>query len=377
MSVYDAAPPKQDGERLPDDSLPDRPLPPVEAPTGTFILQLFLIPLLIVTIVVMLWLGFSWLAHMGRDDPQKLVDAIQRGDDSSWQRAYELADLLRSPDPKYDALRTDKKLAQSLADLLDRDLEQVATGKSGKPLAMRRMFLCRALGSFHITDGVPVLLKAAKLERDPIESEVRLSAMEGLATLASNVGPDELCRNPEVMPTLLACSREQDDGSALPPASNDGTVTLYQPHREQRAVAAFALGVIGNEQALERLKQMLIDSYPNARYNAATGLARVGDDACVGVLKEMLDPDNDRSVRDENNDRDKAHKRTTVLINGIRATMLYAEANPAADLTGLKAALQEIADSPLDKVEIDRSKVKSAALEVLRLLEDRPAVSRS
>ena len=37
---------------------------------------------------------------------------MDRGDDSSWQRAYELADLLRSPDPKYDALRRDSKLAR-------------------------------------------------------------------------------------------------------------------------------------------------------------------------------------------------------------------------------------------------------------------------
>jgi hypothetical protein len=54
---------------------------------------------------------FSWMAHMGQDNPQELVRSLARGDDSSWQRAYQLADLLRSPDPKYDALRRDSKLA--------------------------------------------------------------------------------------------------------------------------------------------------------------------------------------------------------------------------------------------------------------------------
>ena len=48
-------------------------LPPVSPPTGTFILQLFLIPLMIVTIVVVLWLLFSWVAHMGRDNASDLV----------------------------------------------------------------------------------------------------------------------------------------------------------------------------------------------------------------------------------------------------------------------------------------------------------------
>jgi hypothetical protein len=48
-------------------------LPPVEPPTATFILQLFLIPLTIVASVVVLWLLFSWMAHMGRDDPSTLI----------------------------------------------------------------------------------------------------------------------------------------------------------------------------------------------------------------------------------------------------------------------------------------------------------------
>src|SRR5688500_11329053 len=90
-------------------------LPPVGAPTATFILQLFLIPLAIVSIVVLLWLAFSWLAQMGRGNPATLVSELQKLDENSWQRAYELADLLRSPDPQYDALRHDAALAGSLS----------------------------------------------------------------------------------------------------------------------------------------------------------------------------------------------------------------------------------------------------------------------
>src|SRR5437870_6988439 len=85
----------------------DASLPPVAPPTASFILQLFLIPLLIVTIVVVLWLLFSWVAHMGRDNAGDLAKAIIRDDTASWQRAYELADLLHSPDPRYAGLRQD------------------------------------------------------------------------------------------------------------------------------------------------------------------------------------------------------------------------------------------------------------------------------
>src|SRR5262245_59942664 len=108
MSFSDA-PPANQPARVPSSSLP-----PVAPPTATFILQLFLIPLLIVTIVVMLWLLFSWVAHMGRDNAADLAKAIVRDDTGSWQRSYELADLLSSPDPKYAALHKDAALAKTL-----------------------------------------------------------------------------------------------------------------------------------------------------------------------------------------------------------------------------------------------------------------------
>jgi hypothetical protein len=346
-------------------------LPPVEAPTGSFILQLFLIPLLIVSIVVLLWLMFSWLANMGGDNPQDLVRMLGRSDEASWQGAYKLADLLRSPDPRYDALRADAALARQLADLLDRDLQTPAKGDSDQNLAVRRMFMCRALGSFTVSDGLPVLMRAAKEERDPIEVQVRLAALEGITTLADNCGPDGFAANTELMKVLLDCSRETDDSGPAPVTTKDGEATTYRPHAEIRSVAAYALGVIGGEQATERLTKMLNDSYANARYNAATGLARRGEPACIRVLREMLDPDNNQAARDESNERDKDHKRATVLINGVRAALDFARANPTADTSDLTAALKRLADSPLEQVQTDRTKIQGAAIEALRLIEGR------
>src|SRR5438105_7584223 len=186
-------------------------LPPVTPPTATFILQLFLIPLVIVTIVVVLWLLFSWVAHMGRDNAGDLAKAIIRDDTASWQRAYELADLLHSPDPRYAGLRKDAELARSLATFLERDLKQplepqgsppdgsrrtgtysgsqAPQGSDRRARIMRRMYLCRSLGSFAVLDGLPVLLQAAKQENDPVEVQVRFSALEAISTLADNCGP--------------------------------------------------------------------------------------------------------------------------------------------------------------------------------------------
>ena len=359
-------------EAAPSDSpaheRPAAALPPVEAPTGTFILQLFLIPLIIVSVVVMLWLLFGWLAHMGGDSPQELIAGLKRGDETSWHSAYKLADLLRNPNPKYDALRRDPALAKRLADLLNAELNQPAKGTGDKARVMHRMYLCRALGAFDIPTGLPVLMRAAKEERDPVEVPVRLSALEGISSLADNCGPKEFQENRELMTLLIECSREPDD-SGPPVTTKEGDPTTYRPHAEIRAVAAYTLGVIGGDEALARLKLQLNDAYSNARYNAATGLARHGDPACVRVLKEMLDPENERAAQDESYADDKDRKRATVLLNGIRAAVIFVEANPGANSTELKQSLERLTKADLASLKTDRGKIQSGAAEALRLIE--------
>jgi HEAT repeat protein len=116
---------------------------------------------------------------------------------------------------------------------------------------------------------------------------------------------------------------------------------------------------------------MLHDPYPNARYNAATGLARAGDEKCVPVLREMLDPENELAVKDELNPNDQARKRTTVLLNGIKATLHLTTANSAAELAPLREAILKLTTAPLTSVTVERHKVKSAASEALGLLDKR------
>ena len=114
---------------------------------------------------------------------------------------------------------------------------------------------------------------------------------------------------------------------------------------------------------------MLIDTYPNARYNAATGLARAGDALCIPVLEEMLLPDNSLAAQDERGTRDQDNKRVIVLRNGIQTTVVLAQKNPTADLTPLKKALQTIVDSDLAAIKTDRGKLQIAAKEALRAVE--------
>jgi len=309
--------------------LPSEPLPPVAPPTAGFILQLFLIPMIIVMIIVLVWLMFSWVVHMG-SDPQGMVDGLKKGNDNSWQNASALADMLRNP--QYEHLKDDHELAQKLADALD---EQIDAKKYSDTQIRLRIFVCRALGEFRVDDGIPALLRAATTEREPEEIDVRRAAVQSLAVLSSQLGPEKMRKNEEVMDTLIEIANDRR-------ADAEDTENL---RAELRSHAAFTLGVIGGDRANDQLAAMLSSSYPNARFNAAAGLSRQGDARAERVLVEMLDPDNEATTADEPSKDGKKAKRILVMSNAAKAAKMLAQNNNDDDLSELKAALEKAIES--------------------------------
>jgi HEAT repeat protein len=175
--------------------------------------------------------------------------------------------------------------------------------------------------------------------------------LEAIAVLATNVGPRNLRENEQLMEAVLTASEERGEGA------------IEKRRRDDlRTTAAFTLGVIGGNRAIERLELLLGDPYPNTRYNAATGLARHGKIAAISVLVEMLDPDNRFAVNTEKSDEAKAWKRDLVVTNAIRAAGQLAKRNPSADLSQLKTALENVIRSDL------RPGVRSEARETLHAL---------
>ncbi len=343
--------------------LPSEMLPPVAPPSAGFILQLFLIPMLIVMIIVLVWLTFSWLAHMG-SDPKDLVKGLKKGNDKSWQDAGTLGDLLRNPQMEH--LKYDRELANELATELE---SQIKLGRTDPNSIKLRMFICRALGEFRVPDGLPALITAATTERDAAkiepaisedkrtltEIDVRRAALEAIALLAKNVEGDSFQNDRALLDVLKKASTERGD-----PQKDE------RLRAELRSTAAFALGVIGGNDALDQLERILDDAYPNARYNAATGLARHGDlRAKTVLLGEMLDPTNPYVVEGEQHESEKQYKRTLVLMNGIRATQSLAEQNSADDMRDLQKRLEELASS-----DVPRS-VRLEAQEVLQVITQR------
>jgi hypothetical protein len=346
------------------------PLPPVQPPNASFLLQLFLIPLVIVIIIVSVWLLFSWLAHMGTN-PRDLVRDIGKVNDASWQRAYNLAELLRKP--QYDELKDDPKLALELASTLQslratrpqrkKDVE-VQADERGREKAdavydnrlKLELFICRALGEFRTPAGIPALTAAAGPVDDPRAFIVREAALQSIAVQASVIDPQVMQQDDALMKTLLEASLERGTGGNL------------EEYNRVRSSAAFALGMVGGDEALERLAQMLDDGDPNVRYNAATGLARHGDTRALPVLGEMLDPNNTEALvdveakRDEDVSAGNAWKRALVLSNGIRAARQMFEKHPDADYSQLVQWLTDLENSDANaRIKLD---AKALRLEI-------------
>jgi HEAT repeat protein len=312
-------------------SSPEDVLPAVQPPSAGFLLQLFLIPMMIVSVIVGVWFMFSWLASAG-SDPRELVRDLKKLNNSSWQKAVSLANQLQ--DPKYDALRDDADLARDLAGVLRTELESGMTDDARISL---RVYLCRILGEFRVDAGLPTLLEAAKQEKSIEDVRVRVSALEALAVLANNLGPDKAREATGLLDTVLDCS------NAVAPAQD--TEGLYA---ELRSRAAYVLGVLGGDAARGRLVQLLDDSYPNARYNAATGLARQGDPRCGRVLLAMLDPKNQESVEGEMIDSNREAKRLSVMVNALRAAGQLLDklddASQTDDTRAVRAAVEKLSE---------------------------------
>ncbi|MBC8876120.1 MAG: HEAT repeat domain-containing protein [Planctomycetes bacterium] len=323
---------------------------PAETPNVGCLMKLVVIPMGIVAIFAGIWLVFGLLAHMG-NNPRELIEDLKKEKDITWQKALTLANMLR--DSQYQDLKRDPKTATDVASVLQ---SQIESGAMDAKAVKLRVFLSRALGEFEVPDVVPALIQAARVERDAVEVDVRRSALEAITVLATNIGPEELRKNERLMDVVLAAAAEQGEG----PVDKNR-------RDELRLTAAFTLGVIGGDRSIERLELLLDDPYPNARYNAATGLARHGKVVAIPVLVEMLDPDNPFCVEMEKSDEAKQWKRDLVVTNAIRAVRQLAEKKPTADLSQLKAALEKVIGSDL------KPGVRTEARETLHALKSLPA----
>jgi hypothetical protein len=320
------------------DPLPaDELLPPVEPPSARFILQLFVVPAIIVAAVVCLWFLVTSLATSDDEDPEKIVRVLRSSNQNRWQEAYELANMLQV-ESRYPKLKLNAELAGDLAKLLN---EEIDAGRTDENSVKLRCFLCAALGSFQVDEGLGVLLKAA---REDSERDVRRDAINAIAVRADHAATGE---HPN-------------------PLEHEGLVETFvelanQPDELIRSQTAYALGVLtlpegADSRLTVELEKLVDDLYADARYNAALALSRKGNLRVVDVVAEMFDREAiELSISREQLPAQQTFKRNTILRNALEAAHSLQEQNPDVDLPELRAAVQRFVDTAPEWDDYDKS----------------------
>jgi HEAT repeat protein len=305
-------------------------LPPVEAPSGSFIIQLFVVPALIVLVIVGVSLTFRWLVRRTASQPQEVIAGLEQGPAiARWQRASELADMLRNE--RFADFKRNKESAAHLARILEREIE--AGGMEDGEIAMR-VYLAKALGQFEVNEGIDTLLKAAETNRDEAEQLVRYRAIEAIAErayLLNQLKPPAQLTHPQLEPSLLKLAGDEN------------------PFVRGRTV--YALGQLGTPAAIERLEVMVDDPDPDTRYDAAVALAHRGNDKGVATLAEMLDLEEVPAAlsKPKEGEQSDPFKRAVVVASAIEAVKDLAKKNPQANLGPVEEALQALASAAHEK----------------------------
>jgi HEAT repeat protein len=315
----------------------DELLPPVEPPSARFIIQLFVVPAVIVAAVVLLWFVIESLARRGEQDPDQIVAALRSSNQARFQRAKELADMLRLPE-RYPKLKTNRELAQKLAAYLD---ELVEAGNPSEAEVDMRIIVARSLGDFHVSDGLPALINAA--QHDP-ERDVRRQAINAIAVHAGTMANlKQPLVNEELTEALLELADDQEE--------------LI------RSETAFALGVAAAQPGADpplvgKLEELADDLYTDTRFNAATWLARIGSPRAAGAVAEMLDPEaiessvaGEKAMTEDKSGKAlaaaKAFKQKLLITNALKAVndLLEQESLPAEGLALIEKALERFIDA--------------------------------
>ncbi len=311
--------------------------------------QLILIPLAVVIALVAAGLAVGWLVSP-RANPSDIVRELGKEHRGNWRKALVLANMLRNP--QHAEYRRDRELAHQLRLLLDAELDAAQMDKDQIRL---RVFLCRALGEFETPESLPVLIEAGLTQRDPAEIVVRRSAVEAVTVLAFRLGPKTVRENRTLVDMALAASQ-----------TFAGDISLSRSSAELRGSAAFLLGVLGGEAALDRLVELVEDPSPDVRFNAATGLARHGRIEAVPVLQEMLDPDRADAVANERSEEGRQWKRALVVTNAMQAIDQLAEQVPASKLEPLIQSLDQLAGADVPRPVQVQARQKLQALKALQ-----------
>jgi HEAT repeat protein len=318
-------------------TLPD--LPKVEPPSAGFVVQLFVIPAVVVVVVIVVWLLFGKLAG-GERDAMEYVRRL-RSPSANWRSAFELASLIQH-DP---AIAGDPVLLGELTDLLAHELDRANEDPK------LTQYVALTLGAFKTLEArtesgqsVDPLVPLARALAPKYETGIRIAAAASLAKQAARM------------------NGQLEDAGAI--KSLGEAASVGEP--EVRQVAVYALGFFGGPAATTLLRERLqSDEDRFVRYNAAVALARRGDQAAVGTLREMLSTTDLGKVIDLASDTEKQNKIEAIELEAIEALRTSAAAGKTELAGSLRPQITDLTKSGLVSV-------RSQANELLKILHSTP-----
>jgi len=250
-------------------------------------LGFFILPMLLVVGAVGVFLLFGLIAHEDKSVDEYLAEVTGGGINEPWQGAFGLANKLVQD----ESLQGDPAVARRIADALQHP-------NAADPQV--RKFLLLALGRVGHPDSISVLVEYL----DDADPAVRLNTLWSVGNIGALAASAS---------TLVVTERLTDEDAGV------------------RGYAAYVLGTLDDDRALEPLEVALNDPIGQVRGNSAVALARLGSPAGLGELRRMIDRDYLAADGELN-----PQQQQDAMVAAIQAFIMLRAQEVQAELTDLR-----------------------------------------
>ena len=203
----------------------------------------FLIPFMIAIFGGVFFLLLNFITYETKD-PSELLNQVKIGSATKrWQSAFELSKVLNDPERVPEDPSFKNQIVSAYQHSINDD-----------PLV--RSYLAIAMGVSRDNFYEDELLVGL----DDENRESRLAAIQSIGMVGSS-----------------KCTRKLQD------------IVLRSDYQDERLAATMSLGFIGDPKTIPTLVNLLEDNEPNIRWDAAIGLAKMGNESCIPVLANLMD----------------------------------------------------------------------------------------
>ena len=203
----------------------------------------FLIPFMIAIFGGVFFLLFNFITYETKD-PSELLNQVKIGSATKrWQSAFELSKVLNDPERVPEDPSFKNQMVSAYQHSINDD-----------PLV--RSYLAIAMGVSRDNFYEDELL----IGLDDENRESRLAAIQSIGMVGSSKCTEKLQK-----------------------------IVSKSDYQDERLAATMSLGFIGDPNTVPTLINLLEDNEPNIRWDAAIGLAKMGNESCIPVLSNLMD----------------------------------------------------------------------------------------